>query len=61
MIAVSELKDWAATLSALDRHGEHFVAVDDGGLTLVEIQNNEQTGAYLEVGGEPSDEEGEQR
>lgn len=57
MIAVSELRDWAASLSALDRHGEHFVAVDEGGLTLIEIQNNEPTGAYLEVGGEPHESE----
>lgn len=48
MIATKELIRWARTLKP-DSH----VAIDDGGLTLEEIDSKtgERTGAYLEVGG----------
>ena len=46
-----ELIAWLRTL-----HGH--VAVDDGGLTLVEVNAEGQTtAAYYEVGGLPADEE----
>lgn len=48
MIDVSELKRWARTLTP-----GNDVAVDDGGLTLVELDDGVETGAYLEVGGIP--------
>ncbi len=52
MTQASELKAWLATI-----HDDHGVAVDDGGLTLVELDPNHQpTGAYLEVGGIPEPE-----
>ncbi|WP_063043930.1 hypothetical protein [Nocardia pseudovaccinii] len=47
MISVQELHTW---VSGLDTSG--FVGIDDGGLTLVEVRDDEPlTGAYLEVGG----------
>lgn len=53
MIDIKELKRWLATLNP-----EGFVAVDDGGLTLVELNEHlNETGAYLEVGGIPFEEE----
>ena len=49
MIAVPELTRWLGTL-----YKSSSVAVDDGGLTLVEIdKNGKQTDAYWEVGGVP--------
>jgi hypothetical protein len=50
MISTSELKRWVDTLI---KNG--CVAVDDGGLTLVEIIPDGETGAYLEIGGIPED------
>lgn len=52
MISVSELLDWVATLPL-----NHNVAIDEGGLTLVEVDLElKTTEAYLEVGGEPENE-----
>lgn len=49
MIDAKELIRWASTLSP-----GAVVAIDDGGLTLVEVDvDNNETGAYLEVGGIP--------
>ncbi len=49
MIAVTTLADWLKSLP-----NSSSVAVDDGGLTLVEIdKNGKQTDAYWEVGGVP--------
>lgn len=46
---VKEVKRWLATLD--ERNG---VAVDDGGLCLVELTpDGEETGAYCEIGGTP--------
>ena len=52
MMSKSEIIEW---LNALD--GEPGVAVNDGGLTLVEIVDGQETGNYLEVGGIPLPEE----
>jgi hypothetical protein len=47
MMSVNEIKAWLDTLGS-----ESQVAVDDGGLALVEISaSGEETGAYLEIGG----------
>jgi hypothetical protein len=55
MISVTELKTWMATLEDTSS-----VAIDDGGLTLVELNIfNEETGAYLEIGGLPLKEDEE--
>ena len=52
MILVSELKAWLETLNP-----DSSVAVDGGGLALVEYDpDTDKTGAYCEVGGEPDDE-----
>jgi hypothetical protein len=49
---VSEVRDWIATL-----YDDSSIAIDDGGLVLVEIaRDGTLTGAYIEVGGTPSDE-----
>jgi hypothetical protein len=49
MIDIPELKRWIETL---DPQGD--VAVDEGGLTLLEIgKDGKPTGACLEVGGVP--------
>lgn len=49
MIDKLELRAW------LDRLGEGSqVGVDEGGLTLVEVDaNGNETGEYLEIGGTP--------
>lgn len=48
-----EIMDWLKTIPA-----SSSVGVDDGGLSLVEIDaDGEQTGAYCEIGGIPEDEE----
>ena len=48
MIPLTELKDWLST------HNAGYVAVDDGGLTLVILDaDGRDTGEYLEVGGVP--------
>jgi hypothetical protein len=53
MISTQELIRWAQTLNP-----DSGVAVDDGGLTLVELYGaNTETGAYLEVGGIPLNED----
>ncbi len=47
MVKANELQRWLATLS-----GDSFVAVDDGGLILVEVDaEGGETGACLEIGG----------
>jgi len=48
MIDTKELIRWASTLKP-----ESHVAIDEGGLTLEEIDHatGERTGAYLEIGG----------
>ncbi len=54
MIDRKELIRWLNTLTG-------DVAVDDGGLTLVELDEfNKPTGAYHEVGGIPLDEDEEE-
>lgn len=56
MIEKIELEEWLRTLYSTD-----LVAVDEGGLTLVAIGSDEkETGAYLEIGGVPEEEEEEQ-
>lgn len=51
--SVSEFKRWVATLS-----DECSVAIDDGGLTLVELDDSGvPTGVYYEVGGLPDPDE----
>ncbi len=52
MIAISELRallaDWE------DNRGYTYVAIDDGGLSLVTVDdNNEATGPEIEIGGMP--------
>ena len=50
MLSKTEVQHWLATLE--EGSG---VAVDDGGLTLVEIdKDGKQTEAYLDLGGIPS-------
>lgn len=50
MIKLTALKAWLST------HNAGYVAVDDGGLTLVIYDEDERdTGDYLEVGGVPED------
>ena len=47
---VKEVKRWLATLD-----DDNAVAVDDGGLCLVELTpEGEETGAYCEIGGTPA-------
>jgi hypothetical protein len=53
MVKASELKRWLDTLGP-----DAFVAVDEGGLELVEVGS--RAGAYLEVGGVPEEEEDEE-
>jgi len=51
MIDSNDLRRWVHTLGP-----GSGVAVDDGGLTLVEIgPDNQPTGNYLEIGGTPAD------
>jgi hypothetical protein len=51
--AVKDLIEWLKTLPE-----DAGVAVDDGGLTLVELDDDgEETGNYHEVGGIPLDED----
>lgn len=53
MINVWDFRQWVATL---DNHNN--VAVDDGGLNIVELdREGKETGAYYEVGGIPLKEE----
>lgn len=49
MMKASELQRWLATLS-----DDSFIAIDDGGLILVEVDDNGgTTEAFLEIGGLP--------
>ena len=50
-ISIGELREWLDTLS-----DEASIAVDDGGLALVEVGGD----TYLEVGGLPLDDETEE-
>lgn len=51
MITRNELKKWLASKSQ-----NSFIAIDEGGLTLVELDENKKpTGHHIEVGGEPTD------
>lgn len=53
MINVQTFQDWARTLNP-----KNEIVIDDGGLTLVEVDTKgNPTGAYFEVGGFPSDED----
>lgn len=45
---IKEVKRWLETLDP-----ENEIAVDDGGLCLVELNGEEETGAYYEIGGVP--------
>lgn len=52
MMTVGELRAWLAPL-----HEQTNVAIDEGGLTLVELySNNQPSQTYLEIGGIPDDE-----
>jgi hypothetical protein len=52
MISIKELRRW---LNTLDQN--RSVAIDDGGLNLVEVnENDEETDEYIEVGGVSEDE-----
>jgi hypothetical protein len=46
MMKVSEVKRWLETLSPDDYEG-----VDEGGLCLQQLQENQVDSAYLEIGG----------
>ena len=53
MISKKEPQDWLDTVE-----DDGFVAIDDGGLQLVELDaDREETGAYLEVGGTPEEDD----
>jgi hypothetical protein len=54
MLNKAELQRWLGTLT------ETSVAIDEGGLQLVEIDDatEQPTGAYLEIGGVPLAEDG---
>ena len=50
MVGRKRLIEWLMSLEGEDSH----VAVDDGGLTLVELDADaRETGAYYEIGGIP--------
>lgn len=52
-MATRDVKRWLDTLQP-----GSSVAINDGGILLVEVdENNEQTGAWLEVGGTPDPDE----
>lgn len=51
MIKAAELKRWLESLSE-----DADVAIDDGGLAIVELdERGNDTGAYLEIGGIPDE------
>ena len=54
MLKIAVLRDWLQSIAADE--GEE-VAIDEGGLTLVVVGNS---GVYIEVGGEPVDEDEEE-
>lgn len=48
-MSIAEVKRWIDTLDP-----KNSIAVDDGGLTIVEVTpEGVETGAYLEIGGVP--------
>ncbi len=52
MMDVPEVQRWLGTLSP-----GSSIAIDDGGLAIVEIlENGQKSEAYLEIGGEPEKE-----
>ena len=52
MMNTKQFKSWAASLD-----DDQSVAVDEGGLCIVElIKDNKETGRYCEIGGIPSEE-----
>lgn len=54
MMATEEVLEWVQTLV----HSGTSIAIDDGGLTLIEINaDGKETGCYLEIGGVPLKEE----
>lgn len=52
MMTKTEVKDWLDSLP-----DDSDIAIDDGGLALVEVRDGKETGAYCEVGGTPEDTE----
>lgn len=53
MMDVAEVTRWILTLSS-----DSSVCIDDGGLTLVELDPaGQETGAYLEIGGTPTEDD----
>ncbi len=51
MISINELQKWLSTLSP-----DNYLAIDDGGLTLLEITADDAaTSAFLEIGGVPEE------
>lgn len=53
VIVIKEVKEWLNTLSP-----GSSLAVDDGGLALVELdEEGTLTGSYLEVGGTPQEDD----
>ncbi len=52
MMSKKQLERWLKTLPK-----DANIAIDDGGLSLVEIDEDlKETGDYLEIGGKPEDE-----
>lgn len=49
-VSVATIKAWVETLDP-----KSSVAIDDGGLTLVELAEGQETGVSLEIGGIPED------
>ena len=47
----NEIIRWLTTL-----HPDSTVCIDDGGLALREVRNDQPTDAYLEIGGVPEPE-----
>lgn len=61
MINRDTLVKWLESLPASPGNGA-WVAIDEGGLTLVELDENDKpTGNYLEVGGIPTEDTTELR
>lgn len=51
MMTKKEIQEWLDTLD-----DDATVAIDEGGLCLVEVEEGEETGSYFEVGGIPEEE-----
>ena len=50
MIPIQEFKEWLNSLNP-----ENSIAIDYGGLAVVEIgDNRKETGSYFEIGGVPT-------